>query len=190
MSSGRDLPVTGLKALPASFLVRAAELKSRYPSPRSALLMLLHEAQDEAGYLSADVLRDVAALMDLDPADVAGVATFYTMFKRYNPGRYLISLCTNVGCGIWGADATAGKLRELLGEAGQTPSDGAVSWEPVECLAYCGMAPAAQVNYCDVRYLTPERAEALIAALRAGRELSEVLAELNSASSFQEASNA
>jgi NADH-quinone oxidoreductase subunit E len=166
------------RVLSDGFHARAREIISRYPVARSALIMLLHEAQDEVGYITDDVMREVSGLLGLSTADVAGVVTFYTMFKRGHPGRYLISLCTNPGCAFFGADDTAGKLREIVGAEHEATSDGVMSWEQVECLAYCGAAPAAQVNYRDVPNLTAERAERLCDALRAGRELSEILGEM------------
>lgn len=168
-------------SLSEAFQGRAQEIIARYPNKRSALIMLLHEAQDEVGYLSTEAIREVARVMGLSAADVAGVATFYTMFKRKSPGRYLISLCTNVSCAVFGAEETAEALEGLIGPPHTTTEDGLCSWEPVECLAYCNWAPIAQVNYHDIPYLTPARAELLIDALRSGRELDDVLAEFREA---------
>jgi NADH-quinone oxidoreductase subunit E len=154
-----------------------SELMSRYPSPRSALILALHEAQDEVGYISDDVIREVADIFGLNAADVAGVVTFYTMFKRSHPGRFLVSLCTNPGCAFFGADEAAAKLQELIGPAHEATDEG-LSWEPVECLAFCSAAPACQINYRDVPHVTAERAEQLVTALREGRELNAVLEEL------------
>src|SRR5206468_2485880 len=120
------------------------------------------------------VIRELAALLALSAADVAGVVTFYTMFKRKDPGKFLISLCTNPSCGFFGADDTADALREIVGAEATTTEDGLLSWEQVECLAYCSAAPAAQVNYRDVPNLTPERARLLCTALRAGRSADEI----------------
>ena len=159
---------------------RARELMARYPSPRSALILVLHAAQDEVGCVNDDVIREVADIFRLNTADVAGVATFYTMFKRSNPGRYLISVCTQSACQFAGGEETAEKLREILGDEHATAGDGLMSWEVVECLAYCSAAPAAQVNYRDIPHLTSERAERLCEALRAGRELDDVLGEMRS----------
>ena len=177
-------------ALSDRFQQRAQEIIARYPRKRSALLMVLHEAQDEVGYLSAEAIREVARVMDLLPADVAGTATFYTMFKMRHPGRFLVSLCTNVSCAIWGADDTARKLRELVGPPFEPTEDGLVSWEPVECLAFCDWAPVAQVNYHDIPQLTPERAERLIAELRTGRPLTDILDEFRAAGPVQEGADA
>ncbi len=157
---------------------RARGLMARYPQKRSALILVLHAAQDEVGHVTDEVVKEVADLFGLNAADVAGVVTFYTMFKRDHPGRFLISLCTQSACAFAGADETAEKLREIVGAERATTDDGAMSWEEVECLAFCSAAPAAQVNYRDVPYLTADRAERLCGALRAGRELSEVLDEL------------
>ena len=157
---------------------RAQELMSRYPQKRSALILVLHAAQDEVGHVTDAVVKEVADLFGLNAADVAGVVTFYTMFKREHPGRFLISLCTQSACAFAGGDDAARALRELVGPEHETTSDGAMSWEEVECLAFCGAAPAAQVNYRDVPNLTAERAERLCSALRAGRDLDDVLQEL------------
>ncbi len=177
-------------ALSEAFHRKAEEIVGRYPEPRSAALMLLHEAQDEVGYVSAEAIREVAKILGLSAADVAGVATFHTMFKRQPQGRYLLSLCTNVSCAIWGADRTESKLRELLGPPHEPTDDGLISWEPAECLAYCDWAPIAQVNYHDLPYLTPERAERLCRELRSGRPLEEVLDEFRQPKSFEEAGGA
>ncbi len=166
------------RVLSDAFYAHATEVIARYPVPRSALIMLLHDAQDEVGYITDDVIREVGDLLNLNSADVAGVATFYTMFKRRHPGKYLISLCTEPGCGMFGADDTADKLRELVGPESETTSDGLMSWEQVECLAFCGAAPAAQVNYRDIPNLTSERSIRLCEALRGGRELKDVIDEL------------
>lgn len=166
---------------------RAREVMARYPNPRSALLMVVHDAQDELGYVSDDVVREIAEIFGLAAADVAGVVTFYTMFKRKHPGKYLISVCRNLSCMINGADETATALQDAIGPPNETTSDGLCSWETVECLATCNWAVAAQVNYRDVPYLTPHRARKLVDDLKAGRDLDEILVELRKPASLQEA---
>lgn len=170
-----------------AFRTKAQEIVARYPVPRSALIMLLHEAQDEVGYVNDDVVKEVGAVLNLTPADVAGVATFYTMFKRKHPGRFLISVCTNLSCTINGAEQTAAALRDKIGPEHERTADGLCSWESVECLATCHWAVAAQVNYLDVPYLTPERATKLVDDLRAGRDLESILTDLHAATSLAEA---
>jgi NADH-quinone oxidoreductase subunit E len=170
-----------------AFRAKAQEIVTRYPRPRSALIMLLHEAQDEVGYVNEDVVKEVGAVLELTPADVAGVATFYTMFKRKHPGKFLISVCTNLSCAVNGAERTAAALRDRVGPAHETTADGVCSWEEVECLATCHWAVAAQINYRDVPYLTPERATKLVDDLQAGRDLDDILTELRAAMSLAEA---
>jgi NADH-quinone oxidoreductase subunit E len=172
--------------LSLGFYDRAQELMARYPTKRSALLLLLHDAQDEVGYITDEVIREIADLVGITAADVAGVVTFYTMYKRSNPGRYLISLCTNPGCQFFGAEQSAAKLRELVGPQHTVTEDGLCSWEEVECLAYCGKAPIGQINYLDVPFLTPARVEQLVTALRAGRPVEDVVAELQSTGTLDE----
>ena len=179
--------MTQTRVLSDGFYTRAKELVARYPVARSALIMLLHEAQDEIGYVNDDVIREVGSVLGLTPADVEGVATFYTMFKRRHPGKFLISVCTNMSCTINGADETAAALRDAIGPEHETTADGVCSWEPVECLATCHWAVAAQVNYLDIPYLTAERARKLVADLKAGRPLDDVLTELRAAKSLSEA---
>lgn len=183
-----DRPAARERVLSDAFHTKAREIVGRYPVARSALIMLLHEAQDEVGYITEDVIREVGDVLDLTPADVMGVVTFYTMFKRTHPGKFLISLCTQSACQFFGADETAEKLREIVGPEHETTSDGAMSWEHVECLAFCGAAPAAQVNYRDVPNLTPERTERLCEALRAGRELQQIVDELRADAKLPEVS--
>jgi NADH-quinone oxidoreductase subunit E len=175
------------RVLSDAFSAKAQEIVSRYPVARSSLLMLLHEAQDEVGYVTDDVIEEVGQILGLSPAEVEGVVTFYTMFKRSNPGKYLISVCTNLSCTINGADQTVAALRDAIGPPHQATDDGLCSWESVECLATCHLAVAAQVNYRDVPYLTPERAVKLVDDLRAGRDVGEILEEFRRAGSLSEA---
>lgn len=179
--------MTQTRVLSEAFYTRAQEIIARYPVARSALIMLLHEAQDEIGYVNDDVIREVGRVLHLTPADVEGVATFYTMFKRKHPGKFLISLCTNLSCTINGADETVDALRDAIGPPDEATADGVCSWESVECLATCHWAVAAQVNYLDVPFLTPDRARKLVDGLKAGRELDALLAELRAAKSLSEA---
>ena len=164
-----------MTVLSDAFHAKAREIIARYPRSRSALIMLLHEAQDELCYLSDDAMREVGDVLGLTSTDVAGVATFYTMFKREHPGKYLISVCTNLSCTVNGAEDTADALREVLGEPHVSPADGVCSWESVECLATCHWAVAAQVNYRDIPKLTPDRARQLVEALKSGKEFDAIL---------------
>ena len=77
---------------------RAQEIIARYPHAKSALLPLLHQAQDRDGWVTPDAMREIAGLLDLTPALVLGTCSFYTMFKREPVGKLIVSVCTNVSC--------------------------------------------------------------------------------------------
>lgn len=120
---------------------------ARYPERRSALIPLMHLCQEEAGYLTEDAMRELAARLDLPPIQVAEVATFYDMFRLKPGGRYEIWACHNLSCALLGAEQLIRRLEEALGiNAGETTPDGLFTIKRVECLAACGRAPAIQVG--------------------------------------------
>jgi len=142
------------------------QLMQRYPQPRSALLPALDIAQREAGYLSPQVLREVAVLMDLPPVEVASVASFYTMLYRRPVGKHVIQVCTNISCSLMGAEHIVNVLRKKLGiEVGETTPDGRFTLLTVECLGSCGTAPMMQVDDTYYENLTEERLDAILAEL-------------------------
>ena len=122
-------------------LDQAREIIARYPFRRSALLPLLHLAQDQEGWVTPDAIEEIAGLLDMTPALVLGTCSFYTMFKREPTGRLVVSVCTNVACIVnRGLDL----LHDLEGRYADDPD---VTVEEVECIAHCDRAPAFQVNY-------------------------------------------
>jgi len=120
---------------------RAEELVARYPHSKSALLPLLHMAQDRDGYVTPDAMEDIAGLLGLTPALVLGTCSFYTMFKREPIGRLVVSVCTNVSCLVNGGPALVETLQARYAD------DRDVHVEEVECIAACDLAPVMQVNY-------------------------------------------
>jgi NADH-quinone oxidoreductase subunit E len=150
----------------------AQAIIARYPEgqSRSALLPMLHLVQSEQGYVSADGIAFCADVLDLTKAQVAAVATFYTMYKRKPTGEYLVSVCTNTLCGMLGGDEIYQTLSQLLG-AGQTaepPVDGSITLEHAECLAACDYAPVVTVNYEFFDNQTVDSATGLVGELRNG----------------------
>jgi NADH-quinone oxidoreductase subunit E len=152
-----------------------AELIARYPAgqSRSALLPMLHLVQSEQGYVTPDGIAFCAEQLDLTKAQVAAVATFYTMYKRQPTGEYLVSVCTNTLCGLLGGDEIYRTLSELLGvgmnQTSGTPGEpGSITLEHAECLAACDYAPVVTVNYEFFDNQTPESAAELVTELRAG----------------------
>jgi NADH-quinone oxidoreductase subunit E len=144
-------------------LRRAREIIARYPSSRSAVLPLLHLAQDQDGWVTDDALTEVATMLGLTRADVFGTCSFYTMFKREPVGRLVVSVCTNVSCLVTGGPEVLEHLERRYGD------EPAVYVEEVECLAACGGAPALQVNYEFHENVTPARAEGIVDDYLAGR---------------------
>lgn len=143
------------------------QLKARYPHPNSALLPALALAQKEHGWLSPEVLEEVAAVMELPPAQVGSVASFYTMFNRRPVGKYLIQVCTNIACSLLGAEHIVEHLKRQLGiNVGETTPDGRFTLVEVECLGSCGTAPVMQVNDTYHENLTAERVDEILAELR------------------------
>src|ERR687888_2113392 len=147
-------------------LERAEELIARYPRRRSALLPLLFLLQAEDGYVSPAGIAQVAELLGLTKAEVAGVATFYTMFRRRPVGRHLVSVCRTLSCELRGAAEITEALCQRLGvPVGGTDSSGMVTVEEVECLAACDGAPVIQVNTENYERLSERQALELVERL-------------------------
>jgi NADH-quinone oxidoreductase subunit E len=148
------------------------EIIARYPQKRSALLPMLHLVQSVEGYVSPEGIEVCAELLDITPAEVAAVATFYTMFKRRPVGDYHVGVCTNTLCAVMGGDAIFAALKEHLGVGNdETTPDGKITLEHVECNAACDYAPVVMVNWEFFDNMTPEKARQLVDDLRAGVEV-------------------
>jgi NADH-quinone oxidoreductase subunit E len=153
----------------------ASEIISRYPRTKSALIPLLHLAQEQDGYVADDAMEHIAELLGITPAEVLGTCSFYEMFKREPVGEYLVNVCTNIACMLVGGEELLEHLEGRLGiKAGSTTADGTFTLEDVECIAACTEAPCLQVNYRYFSNVTTDDADALIDDLRAGRRAHEV----------------
>jgi NADH-quinone oxidoreductase subunit E len=143
---------------------RILQLKSQYPRAKSALLPALHLAQREhAGWLSDEVMAEVADVIGLPPAEVRSVASFYTMFKRQPVGKHLVQVCTNISCSLLGAEHIVDHLKQALGiEVGETTPDGLFTLLEVECLGSCGTAPMMQIDDVYYENLTVERVDEIL----------------------------
>jgi NADH-quinone oxidoreductase subunit E len=141
----------------------------KYPDPKSALLTALHVAQREHGWLSPEIMRDVAEAMDLPPTEVASVASFYTMFNRQPVGENLIQVCTNISCSLLGAEHIVEYIKNKLGiDLGETTPDNKFTLVTVECLGSCGTAPTMQINDTYYENLTEEKVDRILAELAEG----------------------
>jgi NADH-quinone oxidoreductase subunit E len=147
----------------------AKEIVARYPQPRSALLPMLHLVQSEQGFVSEEGIEFCAGQLGLTAAQVAAVATFYTMYKSAPVGDYHVGVCTNTLCAVMGGDAIFSALQEHLGVGNdETTADGKVTLEHVECNAACDYAPVVMVNWEFFDNQTPQGARELVDALRDG----------------------
>ncbi|MCA1832603.1 MAG: NADH-quinone oxidoreductase subunit NuoE [Actinomycetota bacterium] len=162
-------PVPARPPLSVDTLAAMQKLMGRYPRPRSALLPMLYLVQAEHGFVSREGMKEVGKLLGLSAAEIAAVATFYTMFKRRPCGTWLLSVCTNVSCDLAGGTKIYRRLKEALGaETEETTADGLFTVEEVECLGACDGAPVLQVNYENYEHVTEDLALSLIESLRAG----------------------
>jgi len=154
---------------------RSKEIIAQYPQSRSALLPLLHLVQSVEGFVSPDGIRFCADELELTTAEVSGVATFYTMYKRTPCGEHIVSVCTNTLCAVLGGDDIYTRLEARLGvgheeTAGEPGSTGSITLEHAECLAACDLAPVLQVNYEFYDNQSVESAETLVDALQRGEK--------------------
>jgi len=149
--------------------VEAKEIIARYPRSRSALLPMLHLVQAEEGYVSPHGIELCAEILDITAAEVAAVATFYTMYKRRPNGTYSVGVCTNTLCAVMGGDQIFATLKQHLGIGhDETTEDGTVTLEHLECNAACDYAPVMMVNWEFFDNQTPESAVGLVDDLRSG----------------------
>ncbi len=153
----------------ASLRADAERVCARYPDRRSALLPLLHLVQSVDGYVSTRGIEFCADVLDLTAAEVSGVATFYTQYKRHRNGEYTVGVCTNTLCAIMGGDQIWDAVSAHLGIGhDETTTDGMVTLERVECNAACDYAPVVMTNWEFFDNMTPESTIALVDDLRAG----------------------
>ena len=147
----------------------AAQIISKYPRPRSALLPVLHLVQSEEGFVSPEGIEYCAAKFGLAEAEVTAVVSFYTMYKRRPVGEYHVGVCTNTLCAVMGGDQIFAELGEHLGIGNdETTPDGKVVLEHIECNAACDYAPVVMVNWEFFDNMTPASARQLVDDLRAG----------------------
>lgn len=147
---------------------RIAQVFSKYPDKRSAVMMLLYIAQEEYGWVSPEGIAEVAELCEMDPTQVKSIAGFYTMYSETPKGKYWLQVCTDLPCALRGADDFHKWLKEYLGvKEGGTTDDGLFTVEHVMCLAACDKAPMLQCNFHYVENLDQEKMKALIEQWRA-----------------------
>lgn len=139
------------------------KLLARYPTKKSALLPALHIVQRELGYLSPQVKEDVARILEITPAEVEEVATFYTMYEHEPVGKYIVQVCCNLSCCLLGAESLLEHLKKKWNiGVGETTPDKRFTLKTVECLGSCGTAPVVQINDDYYENLTIEELEKVL----------------------------
>jgi NADH dehydrogenase (ubiquinone) flavoprotein 2 len=142
-------------------------LLGRYPTKMAALLPALWIVQRERGWVSDEAMAEVAHVLDLTPAYVKGVVTFYTMYHQHPVGRQFIQVCTTTPCHVCGAEDVVKSFLEHTGcgELGVTSSEGRYTVIEVECLGACGFPTPVMINEQFIESVTPERVPEILAAL-------------------------
>ena len=143
------------------------ELQSRYPTKMALCLPLLHLCQDQNGYVSEDVMLFVSQRLDLSPAHVKGVVTFYTLYNQKPVGKHQVWVCRTLPCALRGAYDVIEHCEKKLGiKCGETTSDGKITLRTAECLASCGTAPMMQVDKEYFENLTPTSVDEILQKLQ------------------------
>ncbi len=152
-------------------LNKVAEIISRYPEgkQKSALLPVLHMAQDEfGGWLDVPVMDYVATLLNIEPIEVYEVASFYSMYNLKPVGKYMFEVCQTGPCMLNGSDNIIEYIKQKLNiGVGETTADGMFTLKTVECLGACGYAPMMQLGKNYREHLTKEKVDAIIEECRA-----------------------
>ncbi|MFA6147542.1 MAG: NADH-quinone oxidoreductase subunit NuoE [bacterium] len=142
-------------------------LLTRYPDKEAVILPSLHLAQREFGFVSDEAIVYIAGLLGVSPAQIEGVATFYTMYNRKPVGKYHVQVCRNIACSLLGAEHLIEHVAGRLGVLpGGTTRDGKFTLSQVECLGSCGTAPVMQINDDYYENLTEASIDAILEKLR------------------------
>src|SRR4051812_8306959 len=139
------------------------EILTRYPTRMAACIPALHLCQDQAGWISEEVILWVANRLDLPPAHVKGVVTFYTLFNQHPVGKHQLWVCRTLPCALRGAGEVLEHCEKRLGiKAGETTKDGKITLKTAECLASCGTAPMVQVDKTYHENLTLSKVDQIL----------------------------
>ncbi len=140
---------------------------SEYAAVPGSLITILQKAQEIYGYLPKDVIYHIAERVGTTPAEVMGVATFYSQFRLTPIGKYLIMACQGTACHVNGSERVSAAVSEYLGiESGETTEDGLFTLENVACLGCCSLAPVIMINGEAFGNLTPDKAISILKNLR------------------------
>jgi NADH-quinone oxidoreductase E subunit len=145
---------------------RIEESKKKYPTSKAALMDVLYIAQEQNGFISREVINEVASYLQLDPIDVLGVVSFYLMYHQKPVGKFHIQVCTNVSCMLRGGYEILEAVADKLGiKENEVTSNGKFSIEEVECMGACGNAPMFAINEDYYENLTKEKVNRILDSL-------------------------
>ena len=146
---------------------KLTEILTRYPTRMAACIPLLHLWQEQNGWVSGEVVSYVSQRLDLPPAHVQGVVTFYTLFNQQPVGRHQVWVCRTLPCALRGSEGILHHCEKKLGiKPGETTADGAITLRTAECLASCGTAPMMQVDTQYHENLSTEKVDEILEKLR------------------------
>jgi NADH-quinone oxidoreductase subunit E len=149
------------------FEARFTEMLTHYPTKRSLLVPTLLFAQDEVGYLSDEVISEIAQRVDLTELEVRNVISYYSLLTTKPRGKFNVQVCTNIACLLRGGEELLAHCEKKLGVGHkQTTSDGMFTLEEVECIGACSWAPAVQVNYDFHENLTTAKLDKVLSEYR------------------------
>jgi len=155
------------KNLSEKFYGAMKKLEPRYPTKLALLLPALHAAQEEYGWLPPEILDEVGEYIEIHPAQVREVASFYTMYNLKPVGKYSLKICTNVACSLMGADELVAHCEKKFGiKCGETTPDRKFTLHEEECLGSCGTAPAMMLNDDYVENLNEAKIDKVLDALK------------------------
>ncbi|MGK9477578.1 NADH-quinone oxidoreductase subunit NuoE [Melioribacter sp. OK-6-Me] len=148
-------------------LKRIENERKKYPESLAAVMPAIYIAQEQNGYITNEVMAEIADVLGIDKVEVLGVVTFYTMFHTKPVGKYHIQVCTNVSCMLRGGYEIWEHIKSKLGiDNMEVTPDGKFSIEEVECMGACGYAPMIAINEDYYENLTKEKVEEILNSLK------------------------
>jgi NADH-quinone oxidoreductase E subunit len=148
-------------------LLKIEEILKSYPLKKPAVMPVLYLAQEQNGFISNEVIKEVSDILEITPEEVLGVVTFYTMYHQKPMGKYHVQVCTNVSCMLRGGFELYDKVKEKLGiDNMEVTEDKVFSLEEVECMGSCGTAPMISVNEDYYENLTKEKVIEILDSLK------------------------
>ena len=152
--------------------VEIEAIMKKYPDRRSGAMAVLWLVQDDAGWISAEAMEEVAEICEMQPSEVLELVTFYTMYHRQPVGKYVFGVCGTLPCALCGSDGLIEYLKEKLGvDPGEISEDGLFTIKRMECLGACDEAPLMLVNKRLASKLTRRSVDEIILRCRQGEKL-------------------